>query len=179
MATLTSLCDCCGSETTQDVLQMFNDGCLKVVEGSKTTEDFCFKDFAFPVDGSTCATVTLEVDGGEHTIYDNDILSYTVPEPDTDFATGLIKARGVMIRIMYPTLDLDGETIPIQDKKVQLQMEDAYGIISTYPLHDLFMHFVNPHSNKAADVINKIKIINSNTNYKVKIHALVILARSI
>jgi hypothetical protein len=179
MATLTSICDCCGSSNSYDVLQMFNDGCLKIVDGSKTTDEFCFTDFAFPVDGSTCATVTLNEDGGTHIVFDNNIVGFTVPEPDANFPTDFIKARGVMIRVAYPTLDLDGETIPIQDKKAQLLIEDAYGIISTQPFYDLYMHFVNPHSNIAADVINKITVVNPNSNYRIKVHTLVILGKSV
>ena len=178
MATLTSVCDCCGAND-QALLQMFNDGCLKVVEDDKTTEDFCFKDFAFPVDGNMCATVTIDADSGSHVIFNNDILGYTSPIPDTDFSTDFICARGVMIRIKYPTLDLDGETIPIQDKKARIQIQDANGTTADLPIHDLFMHFVNPHSNIAIDVINKITIVNSNLNYKIKVHALVILSKSI
>ena len=85
-----------------------------------------------------------------------------------------------MIRIIYPTYDTNGETIELVNKSVKISLENTDTLTATeYPLHDLFTIFTNPKSNKAEDLINKIKIINTNLLYNVRVSALVIFGKSI
>jgi hypothetical protein len=42
------------------------------------------------------------------------------------------------------------------------------------PLYDLFTTFTNPKSNKASELINKIKVVNPSSKFKIRVVALVI-----
>ena len=85
-----------------------------------------------------------------------------------------------MIKVTYPLKDDNGEEIPLVDKSVKLAIETADTLVETqHPLYTLFMTFTNPKSNQAEDLINKIKIINPNLNFQVRISALVLFGQAI
>lgn len=158
---------------SQDILQLFDDKCFKIVSGKDITGQFCLGDFAFPVDGQGCISINLELDGGEKTIFDNEILS--IASPFNELEIGKPYVRAVMLKITYPLDDINGEEINIKDKKVELWIEDAESLeFKKIPLYNLFMIFTNPKSNDPRDLINRIKIVNPHVLYKVKISGLVI-----
>lgn len=171
MSSLSDVCQCCGGYENQPILQLFEDKCFKVVDGSKISGEFCLNDFAFPVDGHNCIGLNAEVSGGEVLIFDNQLDPFNT-DPLT---SGKLYARGVMIRVYYPTNDLDGEEISYTDKSVTITIQNATTFAETeYPLHDFFTIFTNAKSNVQTSLINKVKITNPNTNYAVRISALVV-----
>ena len=173
MINLNEICDCCGGAEPQAILQLFNDRCFRVVEGKETRGEFCIGDFAFPVDGYNCIGLEVDADGG---IFDNQV---EVLSPNDDLEIGRLYARGVMIRIIYPAKDTNGDDLAFTDKSVRLYMQNAETFdAATYPIYDLFTIFTNPKSSKAKDLINKIKVINPNPLYKIKISALVLYGKA-
>lgn len=174
LPTLNNICDCCDSN--QSILQLFEDKCFKIVEGSETTGEFCLGDFAYPSDGYSCLNINLNL-SGEITIFDNEII--TVGSPSLELTEGDLYVRGVMIKITYPINDDNGDEISIVDKNVELWIEDAETLdYKKHPLHNLFAIFTNPKSNDPKNLINRIKIVNPNGTFKVRVTALVIYGKS-
>jgi hypothetical protein len=172
---LTEICTCCGGYENQPILQLFDDKCFRVVDGKDIHGEFCIKDFAFPVDGYSCVGLTLDFDGGELVLFDNqvDMVSPTILE------SGKSYARGVMVRIIYPTNNEDGEALTFTEKTVKISIENAETLTAAeFPLYDLFTIFTNPKSNRVEDLINKIKIVNPNLKYKVRVSALVLYGQA-
>lgn len=171
---INNICDCC--DNNQSILQLFDDKCLKIVEGANITGSFCMNDFAFPTDSHSCTNYTLS-SGEEYTMFDNGIL--TTGSPTMDLVSGNLYVRGVMIKIVYPTNDDNGEEISIVDKNVELWIEDAETLqYKRYYLYNLFTMFTNPKSNNPNTLINKIKVINPNTDYKIKLIGLIVYGKA-
>ena len=176
MINLDEICTCCGGNENQPILQLFDDRCFRVVEGKETHGEFCIKDFAFPVDGYQCTGLNVSLDGGEITLFDNALGSLS---PSSTLESGKLYARGIMVKIIYPTNDTNGEEIKLVNKSVKIEIEDAETLTATeYPLYDFFTIFTNPKSNKASDLINKIKILNPNLLYNVRVSALVLYGKA-
>jgi hypothetical protein len=171
---LNDICDCCGGSENQLILQLFGDKTFGITDGTSILEDFSLSDFAMPVDGHTCVGLNIESTGGTHTIFNNNL-----PIPLTELESGKDYARGVLLKITYPTNDLNSEEILIGDKSVELEIETFDGISTTYPLYNLFIMFTNPKSNDPAKLINKIEIINPNTDYAIRITGLVVFGTSL
>lgn len=166
---LNNICDCCDND--QSLLQLFDDKCFKIVDGADVIASFCLGDFAFPVDSHSCLNFTLNPET-EISLFDNEIIS--IGSPSVDLVSGNLYVRGVMIKIVYPTNDNDGEEISILDKNVELWIEDAATLdYKKHPLHNLFMIFTNPKSSDPGTLINRIKIVNPSDNFKVKIIGLI------
>ena len=165
-----------GASDNQAILQLFDDKCFKIVQKSEASDAFCLADFAFPVDGQSCIGLDATMNSGEITIFDNQIL--TAGSPVLDLTTDAIFARGVMIKVTYSDKDDNGETIDITDKNVELWIEDAETLIyKEYPMYNLFSLFTNPKSNDPRHLINRIKIVNPNLLYDVKVSALIIYGK--
>lgn len=175
MSNLNDVCDCCGGYEDQAILQLFDDKCFKIVEDGTTGEDFCLGDFAFPVDGNTCLKLNVDSSGGEVLIFDNALDPFnTAP-----LESGKLYARGALIRIIYPINDDDGEEITYVQKSVKISVQNAITFADTeYPFHDVFIMFTNAKSNVQTDLINRIKVINPNTNFKIRVSALVVLGKA-
>ena len=177
MINIHEICDCCGGYGNQPILQIFDDRCFRVVDGKETHGEFCIKDFAFPVDGYQCFSLSVMLDGGELLLFDNSLETFS---PSELLESEKLFARGVMVRIFYPTKNIDGDEVELVDKGVLLEMEDSATLIPVqYPIYDFFTIFTNPKSNKSSDLINKIKIVNPNLLYNVKVSALVIYGKAI
>jgi hypothetical protein len=171
---LNEICDCCGGYENQPVLQLFDNKCFGIVDGKEISEDFCLKDFAFPTDGYSCIGITVAADGGTSTLFDNQL-----PIPLLTLESGQAYARGLLLKITYPTNDLNSEEIAIIDKRVILNIETYDGNAMSYPLYNLFTIFTNPKSNDPSELINKIEITNPNANYPIRISALVLFGNAI
>jgi hypothetical protein len=168
---LNNICECCDGDLSQAILQLFDDKCFKIVDGVDTLSSFCLGDFAFPVDSHSCLNFTLNPET-EIPLFDNEVDS--LGSPAAELVSGNLYVRGIMIRIVYPTNDDDGEEISITDKNVELWIEDAETLdYKKHPLHSLFMIFTNPKSNDPSTLINRIKIVNSNSTFKVKVIGLI------
>lgn len=172
---LSEICDCCGGNGSQEYLKLFDDQCFKIISGADTLGSFCLKDFIFPVDGHACLATTVKP-GAETLIFDNQLVPFS---PSDDLETGSSYARGLILRIFYPITDDDGNDLSIVDKNVTLVVENSNLQQNTYSLYDLFTIFTNPKSNDPQNLINKIKVINPNANYSIKVSALVIYGESI
>jgi hypothetical protein len=171
IAKLNEICD--DSSSSQDILQLFDDKCFKVISGVDTGAEFCLGDFAFPVDGEQCISLSAEMAGGEITLFDNEIL--TIGSPVTDLTQNKIYVRGILLKVTYPVNDDNGEEIDIVDKSVELWIEDAETLTyKKYNLYNLFAMFTNPKSNDPTDLINRIKIVNPNSLFNVKVSGLII-----
>jgi hypothetical protein len=171
---LTEICTCCGGYENQPQLQLFDDKCFKIVDGKDAHSEFCLKDFAFPVDGYSCVALNVNLEGGEITLFDNQLENFS---PAT-LESGKAYARGLLLRIVYPTYDESGETITFTQKNVKLTIQNSEFNEIEIPIFDLFTIFTNPKSNKVEELINKIKIINPNLNYKVRVNALVLYGQA-
>jgi hypothetical protein len=99
--------------------------------------------------------------------------------PLTTLDSGKDYARGILLKISYPTNDSNSEEIGIDSKSVELTIETFDGISTTYPLYNLFIMFTNPKSNDPAKIINKIEITNPNTDYAIRITGLVVFGTSL
>jgi hypothetical protein len=174
---LSEICDCCGGNANQPYLKLFDSKCFSIVEGKDTHEDFCLNDFTFPTDSYSCAGLTLKVDGGTTTLFDNNL---QIMSPIGALESGDSYARGILLKVTYPTLDNNSEEIPIQDKKVVLTIESFDGSTTVdYPLYNFFSIFTNPKSNDPTQLINKIEVTNPNSNYSVRVSALVLFGNAI
>lgn len=168
---------CTNSSSNQPILQLFDDKCFKIVDKDKTTGQFCVEDFAFPADGYSCINIEVGASGGEYLIFDNGLAPITAPVPDLTADTAY--ARGLLLSVTYPTLDTNGDEINISDKKVIISIEDVdTGSFEDHPLYNLFTIFTNPKSNDPLDLINRIKIVNPNALFKVKIKGLIIYGKT-
>lgn len=163
----------------QDILQLFDDKCFKIVSGADITAQFCLGDFAFPSDGHSCISMDLSMNGGEKILFDNEILTTGSPSLGITLDSGKLYARGILLNIEYPSLDDNGEEIDIADKKVELWIEDAESLTwNKFPLYNLFIYTTNPKSNESKDLINRIKIVNPNELFKIKIRGLIIFGEA-
>ena len=176
MSNLNEVCDCCGGTESQPILQLFDDRCFRVVEGKDVHGEFCLKDFAFPADGYSCIGLNVDTDGGEILIFDNKLDTLS---PSSELISGELYARGVLIRIVYPTYDNNGESLTLADKSMKLYIENGESLAGIeLPLYDLFTMFTNPKSNKTSELINKIKVVNPSTKFKIRVVALVIYGKA-
>lgn len=174
MASLNDICDCCGGSENQPILQLFDDKCFGIVDGKEVTEDFCIKDFAFPTDGYSCAGLTIDSSGGNHELFNNNL-----PVPMVILDSGKAYARGILLKVTYPTNDSNSEEILISNKNVVLTIETYNGISTDYPLYNFFSIFTNPKSNDPSQLINKIEITNPNTDYPIRISALILFGNAL
>jgi hypothetical protein len=171
---LNEICDCCGGYENQPMLQLFDNKCFGVVDGKEITEDFCMKDFAFPTDGYSCVGITIQENGGTTTLFDNQL-----PVPLATLVSGKAYARGILLKVTYPTNDLNSEEILISDKNVVLTIETYNGTSTNYPLYNFFSIFTNPKSNDPSQIINKIELTNPNVDYPLRISALILFGNAL
>jgi len=173
---LNDICDCCGGYENQPFIQLFNDKCFKIVDQKDVTGDFCLADVSLAVDGYTCIGLRLESSGGTLTLFDNQVIinsTSQILESEKEYV------RGILLKITYPIYDNNSEEIALTAKSVKLSIERASDMQSLeYPLHNLFIMFMNPKSNDPEDLINKIEIINPNVDYIVKVSALVLFGKA-
>ena len=95
-----------------------------------------------------------------------------------DLLEGKLFVRGILLSIEYPSKDTNGEDIDIVDKNVELWIEDAETLqYKKHPLHNFFSIFTNPKSNDPRDLINRIKIVNPNTLFSVKVKGLIVYGK--
>ena len=168
---------CIDPNKPKDILQLFADKCFKIVSGKNTTGEFCLPDFAFPSDGYACTSSTLNNNSKGIELFNNNILNIGSPNEELDDSIGY--ARGVLIKITYPKMDINDEEVKIEDKKVKLFIETVADTeYREIPLYNLFTIFTNPKSKDPIDLINKIKIINENDLFEVKIDSLIIYDKS-
>jgi len=171
---LNEICDCCGGYENQPVLQLFDNKCFGIADGKNITDDFCLKDFAFPTDGYSCVGITVQENVGAHVIFDNQL-----PFPLITLDSGKAYARGVLLKITYPTNDLNSEEISISNKNTILTIETYDGISTSYPLYNFFAIFTNPKSNDPSQIINKIELTNPNVDYPIRISALILFGNAL
>lgn len=171
---LNEICDCCGGNANQPVLQVL-DKCFSIADGKNITGQFCLNDFGFPTDGHSCIGINVDSVHGSKNIFDNEILAFS---PAEDLISGKSYARGVLIKITYPSSDNNGEDLLITNKNVIISIETYDGTTTEYPLYNFFSIFTNPKSNDPSQLINKIDIINPNADYSVRITALVLFGNA-
>jgi len=173
---LNDICDCCGGYENQPFIQLFNDKCFKIVDQKDITGDFCLADVSLAVDGYTCIVLRLESSGGTLTLFDNQVI---INSPSQILESEKEYVRGILLKITYPIYDNNSEEIALTAKSVKISIERASDMQSLeYPLHNLFIMFMNPKSNDPEDLINKIEIINPNVDYIVKVSALVLFGKA-
>jgi|APGre2960657423_1045063.scaffolds.fasta_scaffold05682_3 hypothetical protein len=173
---LNDICDCCGGYENQPFIQLFNDKCFKIVDQKDITGEFCLADVSLAVDGYTCIGLRLESSGGTLTLFDNQVI---INSPSQILESEKEYVRGILLKITYPIYDNNSEEIALTAKSVKISIERASDMQSLeYPLHNLFIMFMNPKSNDPEDLINKIEIINPNVDYIVKVSALVLFGKA-
>lgn len=171
---INDICECCGGNGPQAILQLFNDKCFKIVEQEKIISDFCLSDFAFLSDGHSCINLNLEPDQ-ELTLFNNQLESIGSPAELDD---SKYYVRGILLYVNYPINDNNGEEIEIKNKSVELWIEDGESLqYKRYYLHNLFMMFSNSKTNQPDQLINKIKVINPNSDFHIKLRGLLIYGK--
>ena len=165
---LDEICDCCGGYESLKILQLFDDKCFKIVEGTSAKSVMCLGDFAFLSENHTCNGSL--VPGGEDIV----LFESTLLSPSSTLIEGKIYARGIMLYVKYPRYKSDGSELALKDKNVKLEITNSNGEATEYPLHTLFMWFANPISDNSDDLINKIKLINPNIDYEITFESIVI-----
>jgi hypothetical protein len=93
--------------------------------------------------------------------------------------SGKAYARGLLLKITYPTNDSNSEEILFVDKNVVITIETYDGTSTDYPLYNFFSIFTNPKSNDPEKVINKIEVTNPNVEYPIRISALILFGNAI
>jgi hypothetical protein len=172
---INEICECCGGNGPQAVLQLFNDKCFKIVEQEKIISDFCLGDFAFLSDGHSCINLNLEPEQ-ELTLFNNQLESLGSPGDELD--PDKYYVRGIMLSISYPISDSNGEELKLSAKSVELWIEDGESLqYKRYYLHNLFMMFTNPKTNQADQLINKIKVINPSSDFQIRLKGLLIYGK--
>ena len=173
---LNDICDCCGGYENQPFIQLFNDKCFKIVDKKDILGEFCLGDISLATDGYQCIGLTVEAGGGTLTLFDNQVI---INSPSQVLESGKAYARGILLKVTYPTYDNNGEELLLNKKSVTLTIERASDMQALdYPLHNLFIMFTNPKSNDPDDLINKIEIINPNADYVIKVSALVLFGNA-
>ena len=175
MASLNDICTCCGGYENQPLLQLFDNKCFKIVNSTEFGGEFCLGDFAYPADGHNCLALNVAADGGSITVFDNELDPLNTDPLESE----KLYARAALIRIYYPTNDKDGEEIPYVDKSVTLRLTNHQGFEFDVPLNELFTIFTNAKSNVQSDLINKIRVVNPNTNYEIRAVALVLFGKAV
>jgi len=174
--TIENLCSQ-GTGDDQPILQLFDDKTFKIVDGAKATDVFDLGDFAFPTDGFSCISLDVNLAGGELTLFDNGLAPIVPVVPDLDADTNY--ARGIMLKVSYPTEDINDDTIELSDKNVILSIETVESTVFVdVPVYNLYIHFANPRSIDPLDLINRIKITNPNTLFKVDVTGLIIYGKT-
>ena len=166
------ICEDCGDHSA--ILQLTDSKEFGIFEHGFGSQlgSLDLSDFASPVDGHSCTHLQAEINNGELELFNNGITNVGSPAQDLD--EGKLYVRGIILKIDYPKLDNNGEEIDIKDKNVQLWIEDAQSLqYKEYPLHNLFTLITNPKSNDASQLINKIKIVNPNALFEVKVNGLI------
>jgi hypothetical protein len=171
---LNDVCTCCGGYENQPILQLFDNKCFKIVNTSEKGCEFCLGDFAYPVDGHSCIGLNVSSNGGAITVFDNDLDPLNTDPLESE----KLYARAALIRIYYPTNDSDGDELQYTDKSVVLRMTNYQGFESEFPVNDVFTIFTNAKSNVQSDLINKIRIINPNLNYEVRVVAMILFGKA-
>ena len=175
MINLDEVCDCCGGYGVQSLLQLSGNKCFQITDGKEIDGEFCLKDLAYPVDGHNCINLNATLNGESLTLFDNQLDTHTPGEP---LVAGQLYARGLLLRITYPTTDINGDDILYATKSVKLVIEDSYFNESELPLFDFFTIFTNPKSNDANQLINKIKVYNPNSLYNIRVSALILFGEA-
>jgi hypothetical protein len=119
--------------------------------------------------------LNVAADGGSITVFDNELDPLNTDPLESE----KLYARAALIRIYYPTNDKDGEEIPYVDKSVTLRLTNHQGFEFDVPLNELFTIFTNAKSNVQSDLINKIRVVNPNTNYEIRVVALVLFGKAV
>ncbi len=84
---LDEICDCCGGRGNLKILQLFDDKCFKIVEGTKTQSVMCLGDFAFLAENHVCNGSVIPP-GEDITLFESTLLS-----PGTQLIEGMIYDR--------------------------------------------------------------------------------------
>jgi len=165
---LDEICDCCGGYGLLKILQLFDDKCFKIVEGTKTQSVMCLDSFAYLAENHVCNGSVLQ-SGEDITLFESTLLS-----PAASLIEGKIYPRAIMLLIKYPAEVESGADLALKDKNVTLSITNSNGEETDYPLHTLYMWFGNPISDSADDLINKIKLTNPNADYDITFESIVI-----
>ena len=172
---LNDVCTCCGGYENQPLLQLSDKKCFEIVNTSESGCEFCLGDFAYPVDGHTCLALNVPSNGSAVTIFDNSLDPLNVdPLPSES-----LYARAALVRIYYPTNDDDGEEIQYVNKSAKVRITNYQGFETDLPVNDVFTIFTNAKSNVQSDLINKIRIINPNSNYTIRVTAMVLFGKTV
>jgi hypothetical protein len=172
---------CDSSGNSKPLLQLFDDKCFKITNGTSTSAEFCLPDFAYPADGYE--VISKEVGpagstgpcGDTVVLFDNQIF---VGSPSEELEENCAYARGIMLKIVFPSEDLNGEELTLVRQKARIRITSSDGVMCNYPLFNLFSIFTNPESLDPYDLINKIEIINPSDEYTFKVEGIVIFTKA-
>lgn len=170
------ICEDCGDHSA--ILQLTDSKEFGIFEHGSGSQigSLDLSDFASPVDGHTCTHLQVTINSGEIELFNNGITNAGSPSVLDE---GTLYVRGIMIKIDYPKLDNNGEEIDIKDKNVELWIEDAGSLqYKKHPMYNLFTLITNPKSNDPTQLINKIKIVNPNSLFEVKVNGLITFGKA-
>ncbi len=172
---------CSGSGASKPLFQLFDDKTFKIADGDKTYGDFDLSDFAYPADGFETISKEICPMGSTGLCSDNAILfdnQIVLISPIEELNEDCAYARGIMLKIVFPTEDLNGEELSLVRQKARIKITNAAGDVCEYPLFNLFSIFTNPESLDPQDLINKIEVINPSDEYTFKIEGIIIYTKA-
>lgn len=195
----------CAGDPTKKVLKLL-DRCFSIFNGAKKESSFCeLENFIYPVDSSL--SIDFEVCAGETlVVYDNSTdtvlpldpsntpSNYPLGESDEYIPNDSIDpsntptyhvipndrnyVRGCILYVKYPVKNKLGDDILPADYECKINFTNRLNEEFTIPLHQFFAHFANPETRDANSLINKIEIVNPNSNYSIKVTGMIVYTKS-
>lgn len=197
-----SFANLCATDPKKMVLKLI-DRCFSIFNRGASVAKFCdLENLLYPVD--SYQTVDFEVCAGETlVIYDNQLDNIPItpvgntltnyplgagteyfdlpPAPNDHYLilpNDRNYARGCILNPMYPNADRNGEDILPANKSCDLIITDLSLTSTAIPLSQAFTYFANPETRNAKKLINKIEIHNPNSNFSVKVKAMIVYVKS-
>lgn len=150
------------------------DKCFSIFNKEEQVAAFCeVSKLQYPVDGFS--QVDIEVCSGDTaTIFNNNLQSIIAVNGAYPLEAAKTYVRGVILWIQYPTT-MDSA---VMQSTVKLFDRPATGQFNL-KTHELFTHFSNPEGTDATDLLNRLDVHNTNTEFSIKVKALIIHTKSV
>lgn len=150
------------------------DETLFILCGAKTLDEFKLSFNNYPVDSNFIVSSQV-LPNEQYVLFDNklDLLQRSDPlNPNKQYV------RAFVLMIKYPTINDIGNEIEYMDKNTIISITKSSGTQIELPLFNFYSMLCNPISIAQDEIIDKVVIINPNSNYSIYVNALVISVKS-
>ena len=86
--------------------------------------------------------------------------------------------RGIILWIDYPSVDKNGDDVPLGNMSSQITQVNRLLVDSTFEVGQFYSHLANPVTLDANKLINILEITNPNENFSIKVSGLIIYVKS-